>query len=297
MAIQWSFEWRLVKSRYRWSGVDVWAGQGTWYALTHRPDKIIAAAPVSGYSSIQSKFASSAYYLSLTIAAYVPYQFWHEADPLITSVLQASMNSYRHELLVDNFNGIPVLQQHGSADDNVPVYHSRHMNQLISVSTGSSKYVELSGVGHWFDGVMTTMPLREFYEHWLDRKQAALELPMRFTIVVANPGDMGSRAGIVVDQLVSPGQFGRIHVERFPLSTSWVLRTSNILRFHFIRHCGFRLRIDNTPEFEVCEQKREDWGDFTRLKNGSWQVGSNAAPSYAALLTWYRDRISLTGQL
>ena len=30
-------------------------GQGTWYALTHRPDKILAAAPVSGYASIQSK--------------------------------------------------------------------------------------------------------------------------------------------------------------------------------------------------------------------------------------------------
>ena len=29
-------------------------GQGTWYALTHRPDNAIAAAPVSGYSSIQS---------------------------------------------------------------------------------------------------------------------------------------------------------------------------------------------------------------------------------------------------
>lgn len=29
-------------------------GQGTWYALTHHPDKIIAAAPVSGYASIQS---------------------------------------------------------------------------------------------------------------------------------------------------------------------------------------------------------------------------------------------------
>ena len=30
------------------------AGQGTWFLLTHHPDKIIAAAPVSGYSSIDS---------------------------------------------------------------------------------------------------------------------------------------------------------------------------------------------------------------------------------------------------
>ena len=30
------------------------SGQGTWYAVTHRPDKIIGAAVASGYSSIQS---------------------------------------------------------------------------------------------------------------------------------------------------------------------------------------------------------------------------------------------------
>lgn len=28
-------------------------GQGTWYALTHWSDKIIAATPLSGYLSIQ----------------------------------------------------------------------------------------------------------------------------------------------------------------------------------------------------------------------------------------------------
>ena len=32
-------------------------GQGVWYALTHRPDKIIGASPVSGYSSIQGKLS------------------------------------------------------------------------------------------------------------------------------------------------------------------------------------------------------------------------------------------------
>lgn len=30
-------------------------GQGTWYGLTHRPDRLVAAAPISGYASIQSK--------------------------------------------------------------------------------------------------------------------------------------------------------------------------------------------------------------------------------------------------
>ena len=30
-------------------------GQGTWFILTHRPDVVMAAAPVSGYSSIQGQ--------------------------------------------------------------------------------------------------------------------------------------------------------------------------------------------------------------------------------------------------
>lgn len=49
-----------------WQGpgvdVDRWivmghsnGGQGTWYSLTHHPDKILAAAPLSGYASIQSR--------------------------------------------------------------------------------------------------------------------------------------------------------------------------------------------------------------------------------------------------
>ena len=36
--------------------VLIYAGQGTWYALTHRPEKVIGAAPVSGYSSIEGQW-------------------------------------------------------------------------------------------------------------------------------------------------------------------------------------------------------------------------------------------------
>jgi hypothetical protein len=42
-------------------------GQGTWYALTHRPDNIFAAAPISGYSSIQSRSINTPDHLGLTI--------------------------------------------------------------------------------------------------------------------------------------------------------------------------------------------------------------------------------------
>ncbi len=30
-------------------------GQGVWFLVTHHPDNIIAAAPVSGYTSIESE--------------------------------------------------------------------------------------------------------------------------------------------------------------------------------------------------------------------------------------------------
>ncbi|KAI9877754.1 MAG: hypothetical protein M1830_002919 [Pleopsidium flavum] len=234
-------------------------GQGTWYALTHQPDKIVAAAPVSGYSSIQK---------------YIPYSFWHEADPRLTSIIHASMNSYRHELLVENFAGIPVLQQHGSADDNVPAYHSRRLNQLISQYGGSSQYVELPKLGHWFDGVMTTAPLRGFYEHYLDRGQDLPELPMIFSIVIANPGDMGSRGGIMVDQLMSPDQYGRIHVERTASSRVWILKTCNILRFHvshLLQGGGISLQIDESPDLFLVDETQEDGAGFRKSRDGIWR--------------------------
>lgn len=184
------------------------------------------------------------------------------------------MNSYRHELLVENFAGIPVLQQHGSADDNVPAYHSRRLHQLIHQTGGLSQYVELQGAGHWFDGVMTTWPLRDFYKYHLDKHRNLPALPMRFSIVVANPGEMGSRGGIVVDQLVAPEKYGRIQVERVPSRRIWILHTWNILHFHLshLSPADMRLQIDESPELFVVDRGREKELDFRKLTDGSWQV-------------------------
>lgn len=169
------------------------------------------------------------------LQAYVPYNFWRISDPRIHTMLQGSLVDYRHELFVENFAGIPIMLQHGSADDNVPVYHSRRMAQLISEAKCSSNYTELPGKGHWFDTVMTTKSLREFYGQILNRENRTPNLPQVFTILVANPASMTSRGGIVVDQLITPNQLGRIEVQRdHVVSTStWTLKTSNILRFHF----------------------------------------------------------------
>ena len=156
---------------------------------------------------------------------------WEEADPALTSVIQRSLSIYRHELLVENFSGIPVMQQHGSADDNVPAYHSRRLHQLISQTGDHSTYVELQGKGHWFDGVMSTAPLRKFYSKILDDEITWPLLPHRFAIVI--PMSMlAPRGGLLVDQLLSPDQPGRIEVEQNS-SGVWALVTSNVLRFHF----------------------------------------------------------------
>lgn len=173
--------------------------------------------------------------------------------------------------------GIPILQQHGSADDNVPPFHSRRLSQLISQHGHSSRYVELPGKGHWFDGVMTTTYLRECYHQVLTKGSMTPELPSRFNIVVANPANQGSRGGIVVDQLVSPGQLGRLEVERSSETSTWGCKTSNILRFHLSTRY-IEGMVPHTFHVDGClldvppsSCLDELW--FLRSAEGSWKVG------------------------
>ena len=208
---------------------------------------------------------------------YVPYQMWVEADSRVTMILRNSLRSFRHELLIPNFKGIPIMQQHGSADDNVPAFHSRRMNQLISQTNGDSshQYVELQGKNHWFDGVMTTAPLVKFYDI-LGREADWSKLPQKFTTVIANPAAMGARGGLLVDQLISPDQHAKIEVERCPTSMTWVVRTCNILRLHFVdtqksNIVPCNLIIDqNSVELPPGKEKFDCW--LVRSEEGFWQV-------------------------
>lgn len=211
------------------------------------------------------------------ILGYVPYQMWAEANPGVTMLLQNSMRSFRHELLIPNFKGIPIVQQHGSADNNVPAFHSRRMNQLISQTNGDSshQYVELKGKSHWFDGAMTTVPLLGFYDI-LGREADWAKLPQDFTTIIANPADMGPRGGLLVDLLISPDQLGRMDVERCPTSATWILRTSNILRFHFVASRNsdilpHKLVVDQVLlELPPGKEKFACW--LSRSEQGFWHV-------------------------
>ena len=200
-------------------------------------------------------------------------------DPAVAGLLQGALVSYRHELMTGNFAGIPVLQQHGGSDDNVPAYHSRRMNQLTSESGLPSKYVELAHKGHWFDGVMVTDSLRQFYSDVLVTSQSKADLPLRFSAVVSNSGDMGSRGGIMVDQLSSPDQLGRIDVIRNETSSTWVMQTSNIIRFHFTceEWDGIRpmfITVDSSPILTVKDTKDQNTQWFIRTPDGIWTVSN-----------------------
>ncbi len=168
------------------------------------------------------------------------------------------------------------MQQHGSADDNVPVYHSRKMNQLIFQANGSSTYSELQGKGHWFDKVMTTSTLSRFYEQTLSKEQTKPSLPLNFSIIVSNPASMGSRGGIIFDQLMSPNQLGRMLILRDRQAISWTLKTSNILRFHistrdFKGSLPQEVNIDGYPIHLLSNSPGAEQS-FLRSTDGSWQV-------------------------
>ncbi|EUC33685.1 hypothetical protein COCCADRAFT_4808 [Bipolaris zeicola 26-R-13] len=206
-----------------WTGPDVdvdrWivsghsnGGQGTWFALTHRPDKVLAAAPISGYTSIQK---------------YVPYELWQGADPRRKETISASLNSYRHELLMPNVRGIPIQQQHGGIDDNVPAYNSRLLAQQIHQENANSSFNEVVGFSHWWDGVMTTPQLVSFYYTQTNSEDAMPQKLKQFSFLVGDPGDMGSKGGIGVKHLEDPGRYGRVSVR------GNVIRTSNVQDLEF----------------------------------------------------------------
>ena len=207
---------------------------------------------------------------------YVPYQMWKETDPRVAFLLQSSLQNFRHELLLENVVGVPILMQHGSADDNVPAFHSRRMHHLISQSenTTPADYIELASKEHWFDGIMCTPPLKVFYADVLN-DMTGPDVPLNFTMVVANPSGMGSRGGISVDQTADPNQLGRIEVTRKSSRTIWSLKTSNIRRFHFTETKSVTLPLDLTIDHECFKESdlqsiRNCW--FSQGEDGVWQV-------------------------
>ncbi|OJD10151.1 hypothetical protein AJ78_08720 [Emergomyces pasteurianus Ep9510] len=247
-------------------------GQGAWFLLTHQPDRVIAAAPVSGYSSIE---------------AYVPFTMWHDGQAAISSVIQTARQNFKHELLMRNFAGIPILQQHGSADDNVPAYHSRLLHLLISENGWHSEYYDLPEKGHWFDGVLTTPTLLDFYSRHTSQPSFYDHLlPDKFSFSIPSSGDMGSRGGIIVDQLTSPDKYGHIHVVREAGAGLWRVKTRNVHRFHLLpssmRVTAYPVKISvddgSKNPFKVPAANSTDTTWFVKDEStGTWTVSDDVS--------------------
>ncbi|EXJ93516.1 hypothetical protein A1O1_01908 [Capronia coronata CBS 617.96] len=258
-------------------------GQGTWFFATHQPDRVLGAAAASGYSSIEN---------------YVPYAFWDEADPLRTGILQTARSSFRHELLTDNLVGVPIFQQHGSEDDNVPAYHSRLLNTLLAEAGQLVDYSETPGRGHWFTGTMTTPAMLDFYLGCLNGSSSVSSIPAQFSFVVPNSHELGSKYGIVIDQLTTPDRMGRVTVTTSMHDSipRWHVTTENIRRLHF----ETATQLGDTP-WEVVLGNMSDSFDvgvatkgssFVKLETNVW--AQEIAPEWTNIGQRYgRQRGSL----
>jgi hypothetical protein len=191
-------------------------------------------------------------------------------DPRRISVLSGALNSYRHEMLMENTQGIPIVQQHGEKDDNVPAYHSRFLAQMLNQSGSNPSYFEIPGAGHYFDTVMTTDQLVQFYRTYTNTSDRIPRRIQNFSFTIADPADMGSKGGIHVTHLDDPGQYGKIEV------TGHAIRTSNVLSLEFDPDLVqlATLSLDGQQFGNTIQTLEGGVLPISRGANGLWQVSS-----------------------
>ena len=212
----------------------------------------------------------------------MPYTFWHTTEPTKEGLVQSALLPYRHELLLENGKDIPVLQQHGSADDNVPVYNARLMSQRIHQSGAYSEYFEVPGRSHFWKGVMATKPLSHFINEQLDRhmEEKTANVPLHllnFTIVVADPGDMGSKNGLKVLNLQNQGKLGKVSLLYDPLTRACAYHTVNVWNFFLppgYLDCSWTT-IDGIP----TTLARVEHGNILHKSDNGWTLGQSHRPN------------------
>jgi len=125
------------------------------------------------------------------------------------------MSSYRHDQILVNAAGLPIFQQHGSIDDNVPAWHSRHFHGALEEIQSHHSYHEIPGRGHWFEGIMQTSSLLSFYHDNIRQilRKAPRSRPDHFEVRSANPADTLSKNGIRIMSLQDPGRIGKLSVK------------------------------------------------------------------------------------
>jgi hypothetical protein len=108
-------------------------------------------------------------------------------------------------------------------DDNVPAYNSRFLAQQLYQAGASSSYNEVPQQNHYWDTVYTTPALVDFYYSQARNEDVLPRKLYDFTLVVGDPGDMGSKGGIKVLQLHDPGQYGKVKVKGHTIVTTNVM--------------------------------------------------------------------------
>ncbi|KAF9301492.1 hypothetical protein BGZ74_006629 [Mortierella antarctica] len=214
-----------------------------------RPDPerlFIAATPAAGYVNIKQ---------------YAPYSNWLSnsyTDSYLRGILGSAIAEYDNDVYMSNTVGIPILARVGSADDNVPPFSSRKMVRLGQENSHNRSGIRLSevaGEGHWFTGILHGTIVQEFLRDHLNDDVASSNnprdvgprevgayppFPSHFEITTINPGSMGSKGGIQIEQLQIPFRKGSIKVQikknGGKASSVWTMHTTNIRRLGFAGH-------------------------------------------------------------
>lgn len=176
-----------------------------------------------------------------------------------------------------------MLVQHGGADDNVPTLHSRRMKQQSDSHSSLMEFVELDGKGHWFEGVMTTPPLLQFYQRLLAGRLNKTDVPSAFSVVIADPAGMGSKHGLLVDQKICPDQLGRMDVSIDKMGEIWRIQTSNVLRFHVWNGrpegAARKIVVVDGHTISLPPGNNDNAFTFDLSNDGCWNVRLNAIES------------------
>lgn len=169
-----------------------------------------------------------------------------------------------------NAQGIPIQQQHGEIDDNVPAYNSRLLAQQLYLSGTNSSYNEVPGQNHWWDTVMTTPQLVDFYYTQTANNSTLPRRLDEFDLVVGDPGDTESKGGLRVLSLEDPGQYGRLHAKGHTITTSNILSLS----FDPTLFGAQSLTVDgsNVVIGDIAKENGSSNYVTIQKQNGEWQI-------------------------
>jgi len=185
-------------------------GTGSWTLAVHYPDLFAAIAPICGNADH---------------AAWEREWGWGiRPEPAFDELRTFVRDNINPIAFAPNMANVPAFVAHGSADDVVPVWHSRNMTGKMRSLGYDVIYHEIYGGGHGgFPG-------------WVGREKTDWLLAQRR---VAQPGRVVFRTAFLrhhraywvdVQGLEEPMRFGKIEAELVAPNTI-VARTSNLWRF------------------------------------------------------------------